>query len=176
MDKKERKEFVKEQRKKFVENPSNFISEEVIKPTLEYWKNDPLHAFFTFSIWVIIMYVAFGGIQGLNNDMIYCDSTINNYDGKLMYTFNDFVKYYNEKALDMQYSNFNFNVEEQEIMVDSFNNEYNMMCTYDLKRWWKEPIYSKNYTNVYCDDIYGCTSGKLETFWHGYVKILMKRS
>ena len=100
---KERKELVKKTRQELKENPEKFIKEKIIKPTTTYWKEQPLHAIMTFSMWVLIMYAGFGLIQAINNDMIYCDSSINQYDGKLMYTYNNFIKYYNEKAQELKW-------------------------------------------------------------------------
>lgn len=184
--KEDKKKRVKQQRAKLKENPSRFLKEEVINPTIKFWKEEPLRAIWTFTIWVTIYYIAFGGIQAINNDMIYCDATIDQYDGKLMYTFNEFVKYYNEEAQQMQRAYTPIGIENQERLVENFNEQYKMYCTYNITRWIKEPIWLtkesmeaqntlKERTN-YCDQINGCTTGHLETIGHALYKILLKRS
>lgn len=172
-----RKEFVKEQRKRFVSDPKNFFLTEIVHPTVVFWKEKPLKAIFTFFIWVIVYYVGFGLVQAVNNDMIYCDSTIDSFDGKLMYTFNDFVAYYNDKANRMQTdmsfaSNFVENYsptgqfelnqidlkKQQEEAVRRFNEEYSMICKYNVTRWINEPILSRS-----------------STIYYGFQKIILKR-
>lgn len=176
---KERKEFVKQQRAKFKQNPTEFIKQEFIISTLQFWKKHPIKALYIFTSWVIIYYLAFGGIQAINNDMIYCDATIDQYDGKVMYTHNAFVQYYNQKAKELQKTtqvipNFQIQngiVKEQNITnitietktpqqkVKEFNEQYSMYCNYNLTRWNQEPIINRT-----------------KTTWYGFKKIILKQS
>lgn len=158
-NKQKRKEYVKEQRTKFKKDPTKFIQTEMVEPMLRHWREAPLHALATFIGWAMVFYLSFGAIQAINNDMIYCDSSIDQFDGKLMQTYNSFVEYYNEEARYMEQNVYPLSVQDQEEKVKIFNEQYTMICTYDLKRWWKEPI------------IY-----KAQTTWNGFLKILFKQS
>lgn len=173
--KEERKAYVKSQRKRLFENPTLFLKEEVVTPTITFWKEEPLRALGTFIFWVVVYYLAFGMVQAINNDMIYCDCSYDAFDGKLMYTYNSFVKYYNEKAQRLQndpeflenmqpdFSAPMFfdptNTTQQEVIVDEFNLNYNMECNYDLDRWWDESILDR-----------------MKSVWFGYKKIILKQS
>lgn len=157
MEKEERKEYVKEQRRKLKEDPSKFIKENVIEPTWKYWKEQPFHAIGTFIMWVAIYYLLFGGIQAINNDMIYCESTVQGFNGKLMYVYNDFVEYYNNEAQQMQQANIP-QFYQQEQIVANFNKEYNMYCDYNITKWKEEPI-----------------KDRIETTLYGFKKILLKQ-
>lgn len=137
MQQKNRKEYVKEQRKKFKSDPKKFIKKEIINPTIKYWKEEPLNAIGTFVFWILAFYIIFGTLQGILLDTVYCDSTIDQYDGKVMYVYNDFVNYYNEKAQEMQQA-YTPNPYEQKKIVENFNQEYNMICEHDFKKWGKE--------------------------------------
>lgn len=161
---KERKKYVKEQRKKLVDNPSKFIRENVIKPIWKYWKEQPLHAFGNFIFWIVLYYLLFGGIQAINNDIIYCDSTIDEFDGKLMYVYNDFVDYYNNKAsrMELQKNPYDFetgNYKLSEKNIEQFNKDYSMICEYDLERWNNESV-----------------NKRINDMWYGFKKIILKRS
>ena len=69
-----------------------------IEPTLNYWKKEPLSALSNFFFGLIIMYLIFCSIQTINNDMIYCDSSNDQYDGKLMLVYNDYVEWVNSNT------------------------------------------------------------------------------
>lgn len=107
----------------------------------------------------MIVYVSFAMIQAINNDIIYCDSSIDQFDGKIMYTFNEFVSFYNQKAIEMQNSQLGLTTMQQEQQVKNFNQEYQMICKYNTTKWMKEPIIQR-----------------IETTWYGFKKILMKTS
>ena len=159
MDKDQRKKYVKEQRRKLKNNPEKFLKEEVVRPTLTYWKEEPIHAIGTFVFWVAVMYLAFGFVQAVNNDMIYCESSHEAFNGKLMYVANDFVQFYNEMAIQRQQEYSPLNQIDAEQQVYAFNQEYWLNCSYDVKRWLDEPLVEKTQTLLY-----------------GYSKILLKRS
>ena len=156
--KEERKQFVKEQRAKFKESPENFLRNEILKPWIQAWKDNPWKQLGVFFMWVAIYYLAFGIIQAVNNDMIYCDATINEYDGKVMYVYNDFVAEYNRRVEEMALNPV-ASVWEQQQVLDNFNEQYAMYCNYDVKRWNNESI-----------------PYRLETIGYGLSKILLKRS
>lgn len=175
-DKEERRKYVKKQREKLKENPRGFLKKEIIDPTIKYWKEEPIHAIGTLITWIIIYYLIFGGIQAVNNDMIYCDSTINEYDGKVMYVYNDFVKYYNERTKELQ-QGYQPEIIIQINQTEEFNKKYSMFCNYNISRWNKEPIWEKEIREgSYCDERNGCKRGRIETITEGLVKILGKQS
>lgn len=153
-----RKEYVKEQRNKLKKNPSRFFKENVIDTTVNYWKERPFHAFGTFVIWILIFYLIGGIAQAIVFDAVYCDCTIDSYDGKLMYVYNDFVDYYNEQANNMQQNYGIPSINEQEALVMNFNEQYSMYCTHDWGRWKNETVKSR-----------------IETTTYGLKKILLKR-
>lgn len=156
--KKERKEFVKQQRTKFKKDPSKFFETEMFQPLIQAWKENPKKQAWVFIKWVLIYYLVFGAIQAVNNDMIYCDATIDAYDGKVMYVHNDFVKLYNERAKQLEQTPV-YSYWEQEQLMNSFNEQYSMYCDYDINRWRQESI-----------------TERIKTIGYGYYKILLKRS
>lgn len=132
----ERKEEVKEARKRLKEEG---FTKFFITPTVEYWKKKPLHAFLNFFIYALITYIIFCGIQAVNNDMIYCDSSNDLYDGKLMQVYNPYVNWVNTNSptIITDQNIMNFNLENLE---PSIAQESTIVCDYDLKKWWNEPI------------------------------------
>ena len=139
-ERKERRKYVKEQREKLKGDPKGFIQSEVIDPTVRYWKERPGHAIFTFFKWVIIYYLIFGAIQAVNNDMIYCNSTIDKYDGKVMDVFNDFAEQYNKEAEKLAKETQFVDPTIRESIIKEFYEDNTIRCKYDLKRWNEESI------------------------------------
>lgn len=153
----ERREYIKKQRKALKENPKGFIIENIINPTLEYWKKRPINAIGVFLFWIVTYYLVFGGIQAIVFDSVYCDASINQFDGKIMYVHNDFVKYYNEEAKRMQYEYKPIGYVDENNKVNEFNRKYTMKCEHDWKRWNNETI-----------------EERLQSIFYGFKKIILK--
>lgn len=61
--KEERKQFVKNQREYFKKDTQGFIQNEIIQPTIKYWKETPIKAIGTFLYGFITMYLIFALIK-----------------------------------------------------------------------------------------------------------------
>lgn len=111
------KEEIKKNREEFKKDPVNFL----LRPDIEMWRESPLRGIGVFLMWVLIMYSIFVILQAVYYDTIYCDSNLDEYDGKVMDTFNPFIGKMNELILD--------NVPVDENYIN---------CTHDFSKWWKE--------------------------------------
>lgn len=136
-DPSEYKEYVQQQRKKLKENPRSFIQKEMIEPTIKFWKEEPLRAAWVLVSSIMVYYLIFGGIQVINNDMIYCDSNMDKYDGKLMIKYDQWMQFQATKL------NGTMNlIEIMETKKEIAEKDY-LKCDYDLDKWFKEPLNEK---------------------------------
>lgn len=129
---------VKRNREEFKKNPYEYA----IKPFISFWKENPLKAVGTFMFWALLFYAGFSGLQALNYDMMYCDSSLDQYDGKILFVYNEFVDEMNrqtEEFNQMQYS-----LDKTGIKNNKPPNS-TIECRYDTKRWWSgEKDFFKN--------------------------------
>lgn len=125
------KEEIKENQRKLKENPIK----ELLYPTISYWREKPARAIGQFLGWVIVVYSIMTLIQAINYDMIYCESSMEQYNGKIMRTYNPFVEEMNTKI-----ERFNMRYTPIQLEGMPLPQELNqtIMCDYNLKRWWNE--------------------------------------
>lgn len=127
---KSNKEQIRKNREAFKKDPYNYL----IKPTLDYWKTQPLQAIGIFLFWAIIIYAGFTTLQAINYDMMYCNSTIPEYNGKLLNTYNPFIQEINKRIETINQQNLQLNNYQE--LPPQLNETIN--CKYNLKRWWKD--------------------------------------
>lgn len=127
-----------------------------IEPTINYWKTQLLSALSTLFFWIIITYVIFSGLQAINNDVIYCDSSNDIYDGKLMYVFNEYVEWVNnntQPTIDF------YNQNPYQGLYPNEAQTSTIVCDYNWTKWTQEPI-----------------KERITTITYGFKKVTLKRS
>lgn len=127
------KEEIKENREEFKKDPIGFFW----KPTVEYWKERPIHAIGTLCFWAMLYFLIFTFLQAVNFDMMYCDSSIDKYDGKIMLVYNGFVEEMNTRTIEIQKEQTPITDREVDSILKSIKKE-SIECKYDLGRWIKE--------------------------------------
>lgn len=146
------KEEKKEIRAEFRKDPIGFWT----KPFIEFWKENPLKAIWTFFSWVFIFYFIFTFLQAVNYDIMYCDSNIDEFDGRILDVYNPFVEFVNERnaiATEQMHEEYPLNtrmntdtwevevISEEEMKNNTRiqqlmkDNDYQIECRYDFKRW-----------------------------------------
>lgn len=128
------KEEKQEIRQKAKKDPIGFW----ITPTIQYWKERPLKAIWTFTSWALIFYLTFTILQAINYDTIYCTSNLPQYNGKILETYNQFIEHTNNKIET-------YNKQQQINPLQKTDKEYlNMLeedtinCGYNLTKWRKD--------------------------------------
>ena len=140
---------IKENWKKFLQDPWEYY----LKGEWEYIKKHPFISIGTFFKWVLIFYVVMVGIQSVYFDMVYCDSSIDEYDGKLMYVWKPFVENINGMIQEISIQNRpGINYNEPIIMGYELPE---MECKHDFRRWRLEGI-------------------KADEIWYNFVEISTK--
>ena len=124
------KEEIKENREELIKDPFKAL----IEPTIRYWKENTGKALITFFGWVIIVYIIGTFAQALNYDMMYCDSSLDEYDGKVLRVYNPFIEHMNREIEEFNKA---YNPYELVDMPLPMELNQSIRCEYDLKRWAK---------------------------------------
>lgn len=149
-----RNNMVNEKKKQEVELARKELKEKgfynyFITPLTHYWKEQPLVAFTNFLMWIMISYTIFTGIQAINYDLIYCESSNSQYNGKILQVYNDYVTWVNENSYDPKNP---WKIRDITAQTSTIN------CNYDIEKWKKET-----------------TKNKITSIFQGWVKIALKQ-
>lgn len=128
----------------------------IIKPLIGYWKSKPFEAVSILVFWVFVFYSMFSLLQAINYDMIYCDCTNDEFDGKLMENYNRYVDWVNEGVTENKGINENFSFGLGVELTERQRSK--IYCDYDLKRWWNESI-----------------NTKVDNIFNNFVKVFLKK-
>lgn len=155
----DRKQEVKQARETY--KKEGFFNYFII-PLITYWKDTPVKAITTFVSYTMLFYIGFTAAQAINNDMIYCDSSVDRFDGKLMFSYNPYVNWVNNNSVDVntedlgKYTlveiNDDFNIEDlDKSTLMEIGNEAqtsSIYCNYNLTKWFSEPLASRLHTTL----------------------------
>lgn len=108
-----------------------------IEPTIQYWKQKPLNAITNFLMWGLITYTIFCGLQTINYELMYCNSTNTKYNGNIMDVYPQYIEDQNQK------------VQQTQLVVPKTNKisppltsnppEFDSIsCVYSIKQWQKQ--------------------------------------
>lgn len=134
MTKEDRKKDVQEQRATLKEIG---YFEYFVVPMIDYFRQSPLKAVGTFFVWLLFSYLLFSMLQVVYYDTVYCDSSLDEYDGKLLFTYNDFVDTYNSEVEKQKQITF--------FPMPIINELPTINCSYDWGRYKSQPIKEKLY-------------------------------
>lgn len=146
--------LTKEEIKANRENAKKLGDGSIIKGSIKYiinilkedWKTDKKGMITSFLWGVFIMYLIGTAFQVGIYDVMWCDSSINKFDGKPLLVYNDFVKELNKKTLEQTNRNTEKYIIDKKQTFPEFNSnrignvnltkEYKINCTMN-PNWFK---------------------------------------
>lgn len=136
---------MKADRKKEVEESRKALKEMgayafFIEPMIDYVKEYPWKASGQFFGWMFLTYAIFTLLLAVNYDMLYCDSNLDQFDGKVLYVRNGFVNHVNDYNSKLMASGSNPFLEapQRPINLDTGSIEdplFTLECGYDFSSW-----------------------------------------
>lgn len=143
------KQTIEENRRKLKEIG---ITEYLIRPMVEYWKEKPLKAIGIFLSYAILYYAIFVIIQATMFSFTYCETNIG-LKGPLMETYPQFVEKANQRTTELRTQGIiNGNTLYQYANYTKTNNlqqtiktipKWNITCNYNITKWYKENTTTK---------------------------------